>query len=86
MDDQDQAAVLAQRTYRSDLNELGIDDDRIDLLASQWIDEVYRRAEEVDPDNEHDWESMCLGWTIAKGLPIEASYPFFMFMFSQGKA
>lgn len=30
--------------------------------------EVHDKAAEVDPNDEHDWHSLTLGWAIAKGL------------------
>lgn len=38
--------------------------------------EVIDKAKHVDPDDERDWESLILGWAIAKGLPIKEAKRF----------
>jgi hypothetical protein len=38
------------------------------LLAHVFQHEIAERAKEVDPENQHDWHSLTIGWAIAKGL------------------
>lgn len=37
-------------------------------LLTAWLTEVNRKAEEVDPDREHDWFDLCYGFFLGKGL------------------
>lgn len=30
--------------------------------------EIWDRQKEIDPSDEHDWESIALGWALAKGM------------------
>ena len=45
-------------------------------LNELWKYETSDKATLVDPYNEHDWKSLCLGWAIAKGLSIEDAQKF----------
>jgi hypothetical protein len=34
-------------------------------------EELFDRSAEIDPNDEHLWTSMIIGWAIGKGMPIE---------------
>lgn len=34
------------------------------------------RSAEIDPDDEHDWKSLTLGWAVAKGMKPEEAQEF----------
>lgn len=56
-------------------------DDFKDLL-SEWK-KVYVQGEDIDSRSDHDgadWESLCVGWCIAKGLSVEDSFKFYQKM------
>lgn len=38
--------------------------------------EVFDKAEEIDPSGEQDWYSMCLGWSLAKGMNPDDAHEF----------
>lgn len=45
----------------------------VELLMKQFTDEVHYRALQIDPDSNEDWQSITIGWAIAKGLnPADA--------------
>lgn len=48
----------------------------LDNLLQEYRDTVSSKAEEIDPSNEQDWYSMCLGWGLAKGLSVEQAHSF----------
>lgn len=33
-----------------------------------WVETVFSRATEIDPDGELDWNDMALGWLMARGV------------------
>lgn len=37
-------------------------------LIAIFTHEVSENGKKIDPDNEHDWRSLTLGWALAKGL------------------
>jgi hypothetical protein len=39
---------------------------RADLIPL-FVEECDKRSKEIDPDSEHDWFALTLGWAIAKG-------------------
>lgn len=45
-------------------------------LEDDFKKNVNDRAKEIDPDKEHDWLSLTLGWAIAKGLEPEKAVEF----------
>ncbi|EGR3229182.1 hypothetical protein ACXHQ0_19595 [Vibrio antiquarius] len=45
-------------------------------LLEVYLDEVYDKAEEVDPTGSQYWYSIVLGWAIGKGLEPEAAHDF----------
>lgn len=48
-------------------------------LINAWK-EVYLHVEELDnrsATGNADWESLCVGWCIARGLTIEAAFEFY---------
>jgi hypothetical protein len=52
---------------------------REELLALFKI-EVHDKAEEVNPNDEHDWLSLTLGWAVAKGLSTDAAADFALYV------
>jgi hypothetical protein len=48
----------------------------MDALLAQLKTEVIDQGEKIDPDDEHDFESLILGWAIAKGLPVKQAKAF----------
>ncbi len=45
-------------------------------MLDQFKAEVSDRSEEIDPNEEHDWLSLTLGWAIAKGMSPEKANQF----------
>lgn len=45
-------------------------------LIDLWKSEVFDKANEIDPDNERDWYSLCVGWMIGKGYDAETATDF----------
>lgn len=59
----------------SDLDELIEVIPNAQELIEEWATKVYVHHEEIDPDGEHHWGSIVLGWALAKGLtPSQALY------------
>lgn len=51
-------------------------DTKLQKAAKQFLDDVYDRASEVDPDSECDWADMARGYLIAKGVSLDKiTYP-----------
>jgi len=48
------------------------DKDTIDL----WKKEIYDKSHLIDPENEWHWESLAIGWCIAKGMNYDDSIEF----------
>jgi hypothetical protein len=51
-------------------------------LIEQWKS-VYFLAQEIDSMADKggaDWESLCVGWCLAKGLSVEEAYDFYQAM------
>jgi hypothetical protein len=42
-------------------------------IIIKWKSVVYDRAAEIDPDDEHDWHSMALGFFLAYGLSPDSA-------------
>jgi len=40
----------------------------VEPVVKKELDDLAR---EIDPDNEHDWYSLVLGWAIGKGYSIK---------------
>lgn len=38
-----------------------------EALNKMWISEIYN-SDEIDPNYENDWSSLCYGWALGKGL------------------
>lgn len=45
-------------------------------LLYEFLNEVSNNAEDIDPDQELDWESLTVGWAVAKGIPTEEARSF----------
>lgn len=49
-------------------------------LTEQFKKECSDRSPEIDPDGEFCWESLTMGWAIAKGLDPEDAYDFAVYI------
>lgn len=49
---------------------------KLEGLLDDYGTEILGRAEDIDPGNEEDWNSMTIGWAIAKGLTIDDAKAF----------
>jgi hypothetical protein len=52
----------------------GFDDGMTDKILEQFQAEIDDLADEIDPDGEHDWYSMTVGWAIGKGWNPETAH------------
>ena len=51
-------------------------DKELEDLLDDYGSEILGCAEDIDPGNEEDWNSMAIGWAIGKGLTIEDAKAF----------
>jgi hypothetical protein len=49
-------------------------------LTKTFQKEVSDRSLEIDPNGEEDWYSLTIGWAIAKGLSVEDSLQFAVYI------
>ena len=42
-----------------------------EILVLKWKEQVFDRAEEVDPNNEMDWEDLAIGFFLGLGQSVE---------------
>lgn len=54
---------------RPDLNPVQLA--KLQVASSRFLAEVYRRAEDVDPNDERDWYDLALGFLLACEVPPE---------------
>ena len=55
-------------------------------LVEEWR-KVYNQHDEIDEMGDKggaDWESLCVGWCVAKGLTVEQAYDFYQDMIPLG--
>ena len=45
----------------------------VEKAIKLWSELVYDRTPEVDPNEEHDWESIALGFFLALGFTAQES-------------
>lgn len=45
-------------------------------FAALFRKECFDRSDEIDPGDEYHWESLALGWAIARGMDIEDAKKF----------
>ena len=45
-------------------------------LTEQWKQDIYDRADEVDPSSEMQWQDMAFGYAIAKGCDFDQAEEF----------
>jgi len=45
-------------------------------IVDMWKKEVYDKVESIDPDSELHWESLAIGWALAKGMSPDKSIDF----------
>jgi len=51
-----------------------IPEEQFDKLVEEYRAEVYDKANFIDPDDEHCWVSLTVGWALGKGLEfVEAN-------------
>ena len=50
--------------------------DGFDPLIEEFNLQVMSISDEVDPSNRHFWESIALGWALAKGLSPDDAQDF----------
>ena len=43
-------------------------------VIDAWEQDVCRRADDVDPNQELHWESIFIGYAIAKGIPQDRAW------------
>ncbi len=43
-------------------------------IKDRWIEEVYDKADEVDPGEDYIWSNLLLGFLMGAGLPLAESY------------
>lgn len=58
----------------------------LEELVKEWT-VIYAQADMIDESADKggaDWESLCVGWCLAKGLSIETSYWFYQQMIPRG--
>ncbi len=39
-------------------------------VIEAWKIDVCARSGEIDPENEHDWQSLFVGFAVGRGLPL----------------
>ena len=55
-------------------------------LIEEWK-RLYSQAEEIDERSDKggaDWESLCVGWCLAKGLSFDEAFEFYQAMIPLG--
>lgn len=45
-------------------------------MIQKFKEEAHDKSETIDPDNEHDWYSLTLGWALGKGMTPEDAAAF----------
>lgn len=40
-------------------------------IKARWITEVYRKANDIDPDDEYTWRGLLLGFLLGAGVPLK---------------
>lgn len=65
---------------------LPIPEERIKLnsLLHEFKVQVYDNAEEIDPFDDEDWESLAKGWALGKGLEASKCEEFFVLLLEKG--
>lgn len=56
-------------------------------LIHEWGKLYKRQAKKIDEladKGAADWESLCVGWCLGKGLSVEDSYKFYQAMIPKG--
>ena len=49
-------------------------------VVALWAEQICARADEVDPDSEHDWHSMFVGFAIACGLSPGSATNYYLYI------
>ena len=53
--------------------------ERKEQLIEEWK-LVYAQSQNIDKRSDHDgaeWESLCVGWCLAKGLTVNQAFKFY---------
>jgi hypothetical protein len=53
---------------------------KYDTLQAQFKTECHDHGSEIDPENNHDWLSLTIGWAIAKGLSPDNANDFAIYI------
>ena len=59
---------------------------QIETLIEEWR-KIHEQSEAIDATSRHDghdWQSLCIGWCLAKGLSLEESDEFYSKMITMG--
>ncbi len=58
-----------------------------DELTAAWRIIYETQSKEIDHNADHggaDWQSLCVGWCIGKGLSVSEAYNFYQRMVANG--
>jgi len=53
-------------------------------LGIVWRDEVFGRADSIDPDGDRDWEDMAYGYALGNGFTPDEAFDFIIFLIDEG--
>lgn len=42
-----------------------------DAAIKIWTESVHKRGSLIDPDDEHDWSTLCYGFLLGQGIEPE---------------
>jgi hypothetical protein len=45
-------------------------------LITSWKELIYDKVDEIDPEYEHLWKSIALGFAIGRGYTLEQAHEF----------
>lgn len=43
----------------------------IQVIANLFYTQVYLVAKQIDPDDNEDWHSLCIGWLVGRGYVLD---------------
>lgn len=46
------------------------------LVLDGWVKGVYEKSDILDPDDQHDWKSLALGFALGAGATPEEAFKF----------
>jgi hypothetical protein len=53
-----------------------LNNDKRNELTKDFIDNVLSISDEIDPSEQYHWDSLILGWALAKGLSTDDAIDF----------